>query len=622
MTRHDSGKSQALTGAFISGDLSRRDFMKRAVALGIATAGAGAAFGSQAGTVAATNAAFTPGMIAQRAAAQVAEVPREETLIAVRSGTEGKYVEFQLWNPFLPAANHQFGCHMTSEPLAFYSAFIDKTTMWLAESYEYSPDYMTLTIKTRPNVAWSDGQPFSANDVAYTFNQLVEVGPAVRWGADVQQFLDGAEVEDENTVVCNFKVPAPRFFDFVTYKFDIGVYIMPEHIFQDQDFATFNFFDIEKGWPVTTSPWRVVFASEEQKVMDRADEWWGVEAGVAELPAMKRFVYLPDPGEQGLISGIIANQYDIDTGIQPAGFATVFAGNDKVTTWTGQESPFGYTDWWPHSLYVNNEVEPWSDPNVRWALSYYLDRQQIIDIAWMGASLPSTLFVPDYPPLQPFLEAAQPLIEEYPYLEYNPAKGDELLTAKGWTKDGNGMWLDESGQPISLEIISFFDFTAVGPVIVEQLKRAGIEATYAEPPNMFDRFSAGDYTGALFGHGGSYSSDVYYSLRLYQTASAKIPGGHLVNFSRWRNDEYDVLVDELYSTSPTEMDKVMEIWTKCLALWLPGYPDIQISQGLHRLPTNTNYWTGWPDAENPYVNTAHWHLTWPLVVHTLKPAGA
>ena len=129
---------------------------------------------------------------------------------------------------------------------------------------------------------------------------------------------------------------------------------------------------------------------------------------------------------------------------------------------------------------------------------------------------------------------------------------------------------------------------------------------------MFDRFFAGDYTGALFGHGGSYSSDVYYSLRLYQTASEKIPGGHLVNFSRWHNDEYDKLVDELYGISPTEMDKVMEIWKKCLAIWMPEYPDIQISQGLHRLPTNTTYWTNWPDAENPYVNTAHWHLTWPL----------
>jgi peptide/nickel transport system substrate-binding protein len=620
MSRKDPVRE--LNEALITGAIDRRSFLKRAAALGMVAAGAGAALGGEVGTVAATNAAFTPELIARRAAAQVAEVPREDTLVAVRSSVKGKFNEYQLWNPFLPASNHQLGPHLTSEPLAFYSAFLDKTTMWLAESYEYSDDYKTLTIKTRPNVTWSDGEPFSANDVAYTFNQLVEVGAAVKWGADVQQFLDSAEVTDENTVVCNFKVAAPRFFDFVTYKFDIGVYIMPEHIFKDQNIGEFTFFDVEKGWPVTTGPWRVMYSGEEQKILDRADDWWGVAAGVDKLPEVKRFIYLPDPGEQGLISGITANNYDIVTGIQPAGFATVFSGNDKVSTWTGQDSPFGYVDWWPHSFYVNNEVKPFDDANVRWALSYYLDRQQIIDIAWMGASKPSTLFVPDYPPLQPFMEAVADLIEEYPYLEHNPAKGDELLTAKGWTKNGDGMWTDESGQPISIEIISFFDFTSVGPVIVEQLKRNGIESTYSEPPNFFERFAAGDYTGAMFGHGGSYSSDIYYSLRLYQTASAKIPGGHLVNFSRWKNEEYDKLVDELYSISPTEMDKVMDIWKKCMALWLPGMPDIQVSQGMHRLPTNTTYWTNWPDQENPYVNTAQWHLTFPLVVHALKKAGS
>ena len=62
----------------------------------------------------------------------------------------------------------------------------------------------------------------------------------------------------------------------------------------------------------------------------------------------------------------------------------------------------------------------------------------------------------------------------------------------------------------------------------------------------------------------------------------------------------------------------MDIWKKCMAIWLPDYPDIQISQGLHRLPMNTTYWTGWPTQENPYVNPAHFHLTWPLVVHTTR----
>ena len=73
-------------------------------------------------------------------------------------------------------------------------------------------------------------------------------------------------------------MPAPRFFDFVAYKFDIGVYIAPKHIFEGQDWATFTHWDLAKGWPVTTGPWRVVYSAPEQKVLDRADSWWGTEA--------------------------------------------------------------------------------------------------------------------------------------------------------------------------------------------------------------------------------------------------------------------------------------------------------------------------------------------------------
>jgi len=598
---------RSLAQEWKTGQLSRRDFLARAAALGFsATAIAG----------------VVNGTIPSIALAQdLKEVAREKTVIASRSAIAGKFDEALLWNSFIPAANHQLGSQLIEEPLAFYSAFQDKLIMWLAESYEYAPDYMQLTVKTRQNVTWSDGKPFSAEDVAYTFTHLVEIGSAVKWGANVQQFVKTATATDANTVLFDFKVPAPRFFEFISYKFDIGVYIVPKHIFEGQDWTTFGHFDIAKGWPVTTGPWRVMFSSTDQKVLDRADSWWGEAAGVGKLPAAERFIYLPDPGEQGLATGIISNQYDITTGLQPATFPTVFAGSDKVTTWSGKKEPFGNIDWWPHSLYLNNEVAPYDDPDIRWAISYYLDRDQIIEIGWSGANLPSTLFVPDYPGLKPYVDAVADLIQQYPYLEYNPDKGDSLLTGKGWKKDGNGMWQDATGKAVNLEIISFFDFTGVGPVVVEQLKRAGIEATYAEPPDMFTRFQAGDYTGALFGHGGSYSGDVWYSLNLYQTASEKIPGGHLVNFSRWHNDEFDKLVDQLYGISPTETDKVMDIWKKCLALWLPAYPDIQISQGIHRLPMSEVNWTNWPTAENPYVNPAHFHLTWPLVMHSLEPAA-
>jgi len=156
--------------------------------------------------------------------AQPRTVPRSRTLTLVWSGSrEGRWIDYELWNPYAIGSNHQNGPGIFYEPLAYYSAFADKEYLWLAESYKYSPDFKELTIKTRSGIKWSDGTPFGADDVTYTLNALKELGPKVRWGVDVQQFMQEARTSAPNTVVIKFKIPAPRFFYFMTYKYDIGV---------------------------------------------------------------------------------------------------------------------------------------------------------------------------------------------------------------------------------------------------------------------------------------------------------------------------------------------------------------------------------------------------------------
>ncbi|MEZ4678662.1 MAG: ABC transporter substrate-binding protein [Caldilineaceae bacterium] len=607
--------------------ISRREFLKYAELLGAAAVATPllAACGQAATPAATDGAAPTAAAVAEApvegvtVAEGIKDVARDRTFIAVRGGQQGKFVEWDQWNPFVPVANHQFAVGLMYEPLAFYSAFADEEYMWLAESYEYSDDFKELTIKVRPGITWSDGEPFTAEDVTFTLNACKEYGAKIRWGTNVARVMDKAETVDELTTKVTLSVPAPRFFWLLTYHFDIGVYMLPKHIFEGQDISTYTHFDLEKGLPVTTGPWRVVHSSPQQKILDRADDWWGVEAGVAALPAPERFILLPDQGEQQLLQSVIKNDVDFTTGIQPSSFPTVLSGNPKATSWTGQEKPYGYVDWWPHSLYVNNEVEPWSDRNVRWALSYYIDRSKIVDIAWSGASKETPLPMPDYPPLKPYFDATAPLLETYNTLEYNPDKGDELLTAKGWTKNADGMWLDENGEQVKLDIVSFFDFTSVGPVLVEMLKRGGIEASYSEPPGFFDNFSQGNYTGCLFGHGGS-CREPQETLALYQSASTAIPGGHAVNFSRWHNDDFDAIADEAYTTPPTDTEKLIDIWVRAMEIWLPELPDIQLTHGFHRLPWTTENWSNMPDQNNPYTNSAQWHLTFPLVLHNIQPS--
>ncbi|MEA2523087.1 MAG: peptide/nickel transport system substrate-binding protein [Thermomicrobiales bacterium] len=581
--------------------LSRRNLVKTGAALAAVTPFVGA-----------------PGVVAQ----DVKDVPRNRQLVLRWGGVDGRHADFDLWNGYPVGANHQNGLGLLHEPLAFYSAFADKMIPWLAESWEYNADFTELRITTRAGITWSDGKPFSAEDVTYTINTLRDLGAKVRWGVDVQQFVTEAVTESETSALIKFKVPAPRFFYFITYKYDIGVYIVPKHIFDGQDWTTFKNFDLAAGLPVTTGPWQVVFGSPEQKVIDRRDSWWAVDQKlVGALPAVERIIYLPQTAEEQMAQQLISNEVDCSLDLRPLTMETVLAQNPKITTHTGNEPPFGYVDWWPTSLYVNYEKAPYDDPDVRWALSYYIDRQQIIDVALGGAGSTYPLPLPSYPGLQPFVESVSDLLQQYPTLEFSPDKGDALLEGKGWAKNGDGIWAKD-GTVLDVPIESFQVMADIGPVIAEQLRRAGVQSSFAMPPDFLNRFTdpEGDYNAALFGHGGSVSGDPYFTLRLYQTATEKVPGAHLVNFSKWENKDYDTIVDEMYVTSPENQTALTDQFHRAMEIWLPALPDIQIQEWYHRIPMNQTYWTGWPTAENPYVNGAFWHLTFQLILNELKAA--
>lgn len=553
----------------------------------------------------------------------IKDVPRTRTLMTMLQGREGKFVDAELWNPYSIGATTSNMNQLIFEPLAYYSVFADKEILWLAESYTYSPDFKQLTIKLRSGIQWSDGKPFSADDVAYTLNTLKALGPKVRWGTEVQQYVDSATATDATTVRVSFVAPAPRFFDFVSYKYDIGLQIVPKHIFDGQDWTTFKNFDIAKGWPLTTGPWKVVYAGPEQKVVDRRDSWWGVAAGVAKMPRMERVVLVPWVGEQQTAQALIANQLDYTYSLQPATWPTVFKSNPKIITHTGQKPPYGYQDWWPISLWVNNEHKPFDDKDIRWALSYYIDRQQLVEVGWSGASGPSPLPMPAYPPLKPYFDAVKSQLDRYNTNEYSPQKGDQLLTGKGWKKDSQGMWVDSSGNRLTLDIIgSGTSGNALGPVIPEQLKRHGIDASFSLPPDFGDRFAQGQYNGAINGHGGSVR-DPYNTMRLYQSQTEAIPGvTALTNVARWKNTEWDKLTDQVYTTDMNDKTRLVDLWKKAMDIWLPELPDIQLTQFHHRVPMNTTYWTNWPTEDNPYVNGALWHLTWGYVLFNIEPTQA
>jgi peptide/nickel transport system substrate-binding protein len=551
---------------------------------------------------------------------EVDDIPRERTLFLRWGGQEGRFVDHELWNGYAIGANHQNGLGILYEPLAFYSAFADETIPWLAEDWEYNDDSTELTINLRQGIEWSDGEPFTAEDVAFTINHLNEIGAEVRWGVDVQQFVNEAEVVDEHTVLVTFDVPAPRFMFFMTYKYDIGLYMIPKHIYEGEDWSTFTCFDVDAGLPVTTGPWEVVFSSPEQKIIDRRDSWWAVDAGlVDELPRVERVVYLPFGDETGVAQQLISNQIDCSLDLRPLTVERVMQDNPSITTHTGTEPPYGYVDWWPTALFVNHEVEPFDNVNIRWAISKYINRDQVIEVGYGGAGSAWPLPLPSYPGLDAFIDHISDLLEEYDTLEYNPEEGDELMEQEGWEKNGQGMW-EKDGQVFEITLNGWTVFNDIGPIVTEQLRQAGFDAEYANPPDWSDMLQQGNYEAGFNGHGGSVSGDPYFTLRLFQSTTTVSPAGHQTNFTRWVNEEYDEIVDEMAVTALDDQDELLDQFHRAMEIWLPELPNIQIQEWYHRIPMNQTYWTGWPDENNMYVNGAFWHLTFQLILNELDPA--
>ncbi|MCC9076385.1 ABC transporter substrate-binding protein [Litorilinea aerophila] len=608
-------------------DMNRRDFLRLS---GLATAGviAAACGGGQTAAPAAApsggEAAGGAAAPAEGAAQRLKDVPRERTLIVMWAGTDGQFTDVGLANGYATGSKNGHRAVLGAfEPLFYYSAFADEVIPWLATDAQYNDDYTELTVKIREGVEWSDGTPFTANDVAFTLQMLKDNEPFLRDSTAIKAWVESTEVVDDLTVVIKFYEPRPRFlFDKLYGKFDTGIWWVPAHIFKDVDeIQGFGFYDLEKGWPVVTGPYNVVDWTPQQQTMDRRDDWWAAKIGFAELPEIERIIVIPWTSEERASQLMILNEIDSSLDLRATTISQVVAQNPAVITHTGRELPYGYIDWWPTSFWFNCDEPPFNDPNVRWAVSYTIDRQQMLDVALEGSGILTELPFPYYPPLMPYIEATKPLLEQYPTNEHNLDKAAERMRAAGYEKDSEGFWVKD-GQRVEASIVGGAIFNDIGPVLAEQLRRGGFEAEYITPADAGTRRSDGTAKISLFGHGGSIA-DPFDTLDMYTSKYYRPTGEPAQFFSRYRNPEYDAILEEMASMRPDPDDpQYMDLYLAAIEIYLRDLIDCPIQQWLHRIPMNTTYWTNWPTQDNNYVNGAFWHQTVGLILHNLKATQA
>jgi peptide/nickel transport system substrate-binding protein len=317
---------------------------------------------------------------------------------------------------------------------------------------------------------------------------------------------------------------------------------------------------------------------------------------------------------------MINNEIDTSLDLRATTIAQVVAQNPAVITHTERELPLGYIDWWPTSFWFNTSEAPWDDVNVRRAVSHTIDRQQMLDVALEGSGILTDLPFPYYPPLQPYIDAAQPLVEQYALTTHDPERATELMQESGYEQDGEGFWVKD-GQRIPAVIHGFGIFNDIGPVLAEQLRRGGFEAEYVVPADSGTRMADGSAKIMLFGHGGSIV-DPFDTLNMY-TSKYYVPTGEPAQYySRYQNPEYDAIIDQMAAMAPSPDDPAyMDLYLQALEIYLRDAIDVPIQQWLHRIPMNTTNWTNWPTENNNYVNGAFWHQTNGMIFRALQPTS-
>ncbi len=548
------------------------------------------------------------------APAAAGEVPRNRTVIVAQKTT---YPPGEMWSPYNLGGTHQAGIQFFHEPLVYADMLDGHSYPWLAESWEYNDDATQLTYHLRQGVTWSDGVPFTANDVAYTLNTLRDLGSTVRLGGVYQVYVKEATAVDDLTVTIDFNVPAPRFHDeVIVAKGDSATFIVPEHIWKDKDWAEYTAYNDGAG-PVTTSPWRLAFADDNRRMIDRVktcDEWWACATGFHDLPKVERFTQLTIGDDQSQATAMIRNEIDQTHDLRVDIIEKILSENPDTTTWTGREGPYGMVSWWPTALHLNNKDKHLSNPKVRWAINRYLDRQKLIDFAYDGKGQLSYWPFPPFAGLQASIDNLADLEAKYEPGKYDEAEGDALLTEAGYTKDSEGFWADSTGDRIKCNITSFALWTDLGPVLAETLRQHGIESGYSEPTDAYDQLAGGTYECGLFGHNGAQSGTIYRTLQLYTTGDS----GNLFQYS---NPDFDALVEELAAAA--DETTVRELEHQAMDIWLQDLPDVQLVQFYNRAGINQHYWTNWPTtATDPYMNGIHPHTGFAYTLMNLEPTDA
>ncbi|WP_442915713.1 ABC transporter substrate-binding protein [Leucobacter sp. UCMA 4100] len=299
----------------------------------------------------------------------------------------------------------------------------------LASGWEVSDDRATYTFTLNDGVTFSNGAPFTAEDVKFSFERVQSDWVTTLKGK--MDVVESVEVLSDTEVAVHLSRPSNQWlFDLAT---PVGAIFTPDGV---DDLA---------NAPVGTGPYEVAsWAPNEKIVLDTRDDYWG-DAPKVEQVTLRYFA-----DATATTNALQTGDVDAVANLQAPELLDAFENNDAFTVTEGTSSG-------EVSLSLNNRVEPFDDVRVRQAVLYAIDEQAIIDTAWSGYGTTVATYAV---PTDPYYED---LNDVYPH---DPEKARELLAEAG--QENVEVTFDVPTRPYA---------QAVSEIVVSQLKDVGINAT-------------------------------------------------------------------------------------------------------------------------------------------------
>lgn len=292
----------------------------------------------------------------------------------------------------------------------------------LAESWDFSPDKLSITFHLKKNVRWHDGKPFTARDVLYTYKVIVDPKTPTPYSGDFLM-VKRVEMIDDRTFRATYAEP------FAPALISWSAAILPGHLLEGKDITASPL----SRHPIGTGPYRFKeWIAGDRIVLTANDDYFEGRPYISKYVAR----VIPDPATMFL--ELKSNGIDMAS-LTPLQYVK----QTEYAKFNRQFNKFKYLSFSYVYLGYNLKHPFFRDKRVRQAITYAIDKQEIVDGILLGQGVTAE------GPYKPDMWAFNPNIKKYPF---NPEKARILLGQAGFVKRSDGrLWKD--GKPFEFTIL-------------------------------------------------------------------------------------------------------------------------------------------------------------------------